>query len=91
MRLVDTGSKVMLTLHYPKGLRGLPIASTSNTDLLRQFKRVVLEEWQQRVEDSSDAGEELINRLEYNRVKAALVALIPEGNADGEAEGEAAN
>ena len=67
----------ILTLQYPKGLRGLPIATSTNSELLRLFKEMVLEEWRQRMETSGDEVEALINRLEYERLTKVLTILIP--------------
>lgn len=75
---------VMLTLHYPQGLRGLPIATTTDPEVLAHFKRVVLEEWQSRIEQSSDEGEAMLNRLEYQRLRAALSVFIPDEKDYGE-------
>ena len=73
-------SKAILTLQYPKGLRGLPIATSTNLELLRCFKEVVLEEWRRRVEISDDEVEALINSLEYERLSKVLTILIPNGS-----------
>lgn len=75
---------IMLTLHYPKGLRGMPIATSTDPRVLRFFKRVVLEEWQHRIENSSDEGEAILDRLEYQRLKTALSIFISENEADDE-------
>jgi len=76
---------VVLTLQYPKGLKGLPIATTSNVVALRFFKRTVLEDWLRKIEEASDEGEELLFRLEYQRLKTALHVFIPEeSNRDEE-------
>ena len=76
---------VILTLQYPKGLKGLPIATTSNVVALRFFKRTVLEDWLRKIEEASDEGEELLFRLEYQRLKTALHVFIPEeSNRDEE-------
>lgn len=74
---------VMLTLHYPKGLKGIPIATTTDKDVLKHFKQVVLKEWERRIQESSDEGEAMLNRLEYERLKATLSIFIPE---DGKGE-----
>jgi hypothetical protein len=69
---------VMLTLHYPKGLRGLPIATTTDPEVLHHFKQAVLREWEERIDRSEDEAEAMLNRLEYHRLKAALSAFIPD-------------
>lgn len=81
-------SSVVLTLHYPRGIRGLPIATSTDLELLRHFKEVVLEEWRQRVETSGDEVEALINRLEYDRLSKVLTVLIPNGSGLGNVKGE---
>ena len=73
---------VMLTLHYPKGLRGIPIATTTDPGVLRYFKNVVLKEWEERVNDAGDEAEAMIDRLEYHRLKNTLNIFIPEDNED---------
>jgi hypothetical protein len=75
---------VMLTLHYPQGLRGLPIATTTDPEVLQHFKKAVLQEWQSRIEESEDDGEAMLNRLEYQRLRAALSVFIPDDEDDGE-------
>jgi len=68
----------ILALQYPKGLKGLPIATTSNIAALRFFKHTVLEDWQKKIDEASDEGEALLFRLEYQRLKTALHIFIPE-------------
>jgi len=68
----------ILTLQYPKGLKGLPIATTSNIKTLRFFKRAVLEDWERKIEEASDECEAMLYRLEYQRLKSALDIFIPE-------------
>lgn len=74
----------ILSLQYPKGLKGLPIATTSNVAALRFFKRTVLEDWQRKVKEASDEGEAVLYRLEYQRLKTALHIFIPEENTRDE-------
>jgi len=71
-------SIVMLTLHYPKGMKGVPIATSTDMEVLRHFKCAVLQEWQHRIEVSGDKGEVLLYRLEYQRLRSALDIFIPE-------------
>jgi len=68
----------ILTLQYPKGLKGLPIATTSDITALRFFKRTVVEEWERKIDETKDAGEAILYRLEYQRLKAALNIFVPE-------------
>ena len=81
-------SNAILTLQYPKGLRGLPIATSTNSELLHHFKEVVLEEWRHRMETSGDEVEALINRLEYERLRKVLTVLIPNGSGIENGKGE---
>ena len=69
----------VFTLQYPTGLKGLPIATTSNIAALRFFKRIVLKDWERRIEGASDECEAMLYRLEYHRLKSALDIFIPEG------------
>ena len=71
-------TSVILTLQYPKGLKGLPIATTSNPKALRFFKRTVLKEWERKIEGAGDEGEVMLYRLEYQRLKNALGIFIPD-------------
>ena len=77
-------STVMLTLHYPKGIKGVPIATTTDREVLRHFKCAVLQEWQCRIEASDDKGEALLYRLEYQRLRSALDIFIPEETGSDE-------
>jgi hypothetical protein len=54
------------------------VATTANQELLRLFKRAVLEEWGTKVETAEDEYEALIARLELDRLTRALGALIPD-------------
>jgi len=68
----------ILTLQYARGLKGLPIATTSNVTALHFFKRTVLRDWENKIKEAADAGEAMLYRLEYNRLKSALDIFIPE-------------
>lgn len=72
---------VILTLQYPKGLKGLPIATTSDITALHFFRRTVLEEWERKINETKDEGEAILCRLEYQRLKAALNLFVPEENS----------
>jgi hypothetical protein len=74
----------VLTLQYPKGLKGLPIATTSDLAALRFFKRTVLEEWGRKINQTKDPGEAILYRLEYQRLKAALNLFVPEEDSTNE-------
>jgi len=69
---------VMLTLHYPKGTKGVPIATTTDTAVLQHFKKAVLEEWQHMIDNSCDEAEAMLYRLEYQRLRTALSVFIPD-------------
>ena len=68
----------ILTLQYPKGLKGIPIATTTNIRALRSFKHIILEEWEKRIQETADEGEVILYRLELQRLKTALNIFIPE-------------
>lgn len=68
----------ILTLQYPKGLKGIPIATTTNITALRAFKHIVLEEWAKRIQKTDDEGEAMLYRLEMKRLKTALNLFTPE-------------
>ena len=68
----------ILTLQYPKGLKGIPIATTTNITALRSFKHIVLQEWEKRIQETDDEGEAMLYRLELQRLKTALNLFIPE-------------
>ena len=74
----------ILTLQYPKGLKGLPIATTSDITALRFFKHTVLEEWERKINETRDGGESILYRLEYQRLKAALNLFVPEEDSSNE-------
>ena len=69
---------VILTLQLPRGGRGIPVATTADPRLLREFKQVLLREWQSKVEMASDDDEALLACLELERLEKAFAALIPE-------------
>ena len=68
---------VILTLQVPKGSRSIPVATTADWELLRQFRHVVLSEAQRKVDEASDEIEALLARLDLDRLQRALAALIP--------------
>lgn len=70
-------SLAILTLQVPKGSRGIPVATTSNAELLCHFRQVVLTEAQRRVDTAEDEIERLLARLELERLHQALAVLIP--------------
>ncbi len=70
-------AQVILTLQIPRGGRGIPVATTSNPDVLHYFKNAVLREWQIKTEVSDDI-EAMLARLELERLRKALDTLIPD-------------
>lgn len=74
----------ILTLQYPKGLRGIPIATTTNITALRSFKHIVFEEWERKIEETDDEGEAMLCRLELQRLKTALNIFIRDEDTGNE-------
>jgi hypothetical protein len=70
-------SIVILTLQLPRGGRGIPIATTADMEVLRCFKRVVIQEWRMKSETGDDV-EAMIARLELERVIKAFDVFIPD-------------
>ena len=68
---------VILTLQLPRRGRGIPIATTANSEVLRVFKEAVLREWQAKA-DTTDDIEAMLARLELERLRKALDILIPD-------------
>jgi len=78
-------ARPFLTLNLPdRGLAaGTPVVASHNPRLLHTFKRLVLEEWQRRIESDADPVLAEVDRLEFNKLQATLDLLIPdesEGN-----------
>ena len=71
-------ARAILTLQYPQGLKGLPIATSTNINALRFFKQCVLEDWHRKIELSQDEAEAMLYRLEFQRLKTALNIFIPD-------------
>ena len=74
---------VVLTLHYPKCGKGIPLYTSGNPHLLHLFKQVVLDEWANRAEVAGDEMEALIARAELDRLRRLLDVFIPDGDGDG--------
>ena len=72
---------VIFPLQYPKGLKGLSVATTSNTAALRFFNRFVLQDWKTKIEETATGVKLCLYGLEYHRLKSALDVFIPEGAA----------
>ena len=70
-------AQVILTLQIPRGGRGIPVATTSNSEVLHYFKNAVLREWQIKTEVRDDT-EAMLARLELERLRKALDTLIPD-------------
>ncbi len=73
---------VILTLQVPKGGQAIPAATTARPEALRHFKTVILEEWEAKVEQATDEVEAMLARLELQRLRRALAALIPGAEDD---------
>lgn len=66
-----------LTLNIPKpGLAGWPVVACSDHQLLREFKRVVISQWEQKAADAASATEAQLCRLELDKLRATLELLI---------------
>ena len=66
-----------LTLNSPKpGLAGWPVGACRDSQLLSKFKRVVIAQWAQKVWDASSGIEELLCRLERDKLRATLELLV---------------
>jgi len=72
-------ARPFLTLNLPdRGLAaGTPVVASYNPRLLHTFKRLVLEEWQQRIESDADPVLAEVDRLEFDKLRATLDLLIP--------------
>jgi hypothetical protein len=68
--------QVILTLQIPRGGRGIPVAATSDPNVLRFFKEALLREWEEKAE-INDETESMLARLELERLRKALDILIP--------------
>ena len=73
---------VVLTLQLPRGDRFIPIAMTSDLDVLRHFKRSVLAMWERELDLATDEIEALVRRNELEKLRRTLDLLIP-GNDGG--------
>lgn len=73
-------AKPFLTLNLPdRGLAaGTPVVASQNPRLLQIFKRLVLDEWQRRIDSEADGLLVAVDRLEFEKLKATLDLLIPE-------------
>ena len=74
-------SSVILTLQVPRGNRGIPVATSSNTQLLHHFRLVVLDEARQRMISAVDQVEALLAELELERLRKSLDLLILESQS----------
>lgn len=70
---------VVLTLQLPRGDRFIPIAMTSDLDVLRHFKRSVLDMWERELNLAEDQVEIMVRRNELVKMRQTLNALIPDG------------
>ena len=66
-----------LSLNLPKpGLAGWPIVASSDPELLREFKRVVITQWELKVATAGSELEAEVCRLELDKLRATLDLLI---------------
>ncbi len=73
-----------LSLNIPKpGLAGWPIVASSDPHLLSEFKRIVIAQWEQKVEGASSALEAEVCRLELDKLRATLELLIRDEEDQG--------
>lgn len=75
---------VVLTLQLPRGGRFIPIAMTSDLEVLRHFKHSVLAMWERELELATDEIEATVRRNELDKLRRTLDLLIP-GNDEGAA------
>jgi len=77
-------ARVFLTLNLPaRGLAaGTPVVASYNSQLLRLFKRFILEDWERRIESAANEVSAEVDRLEYEKLKATFDLLIPAGDSD---------
>ena len=82
-------SNAFLTLNLPaKGLAaGTPVVASHNPRLLLFFKRMVLIDWQRRVESASDDVLAQIDRLEFDKLRLTLDLLIPDDTSPDDSPG----
>ena len=58
------------------------MVASYNSQLLRLFKRFVLEDWKRRIQSAGDEMLAEVDRLEYEKLKATFDLLIPVGDSD---------
>lgn len=82
-------ARPFLTLNLPnRGLAaGTPVVASFNPQLMRLFKRFVLQDWERRIQSAGDEVLAEVDRLEFEKLKATLDLLIPDGDGDGQAQG----
>lgn len=79
--MVMAQPKVFITLNLPeKAFSGKPIIASYNPALLRFFKHIVLQDWQERLEQSPTEEDAIVNAAELDRLRSLLNAFIPNGN-----------
>ena len=73
-------ARPFLTLNLPdRGLAaGTPVVASYNPRLLAIFKRLVLDEWQRRIDSDADGVLAAVDRFEFEKLKATLDLLIPD-------------
>ena len=77
-------AKPFLSLNIPKpGLAGWPVVASSDPQLLREFKRIVIEQWEEKVSAAASSLEAEICRLELSKLRSMLDLLILEDQSPG--------
>ena len=73
-----------LELRYGWGLKGIPIAQTASSELLKQVKEILLSEAERRAEVSQKVDPILgfIEEQELEKLRRILEVVIP-GNSEG--------
>jgi len=73
-------AKPFLTLNLPeRGLAsGVPVVASYNPRLLRLFKAIVLQEWEDRARAAGDEVLAAVDRIALDKLRATLDLLIPD-------------
>lgn len=69
--------EAVLTLQIPRGSRFIPVAMTTDKEVLDLFKRRVIEDCEKQEKDALDEIEALMRRAELERLRKILNVLIP--------------
>ncbi len=73
-----TQPKVFLTLNLPdRGLTAKPIVASHNALLLRLFKKLTLNDWEQKLHSAPTQEDAVFIRAELHRLRAVMDIFIP--------------